>query len=165
MTPRFTGPPGVGRIECESAIRLRTLGWRMFRRILFGVATLGCVLPVGGRPQVSTESAPKAESKPAPKPGVVVAEEKPNPEPELGVMTVADVLLALQLDESRLQYIDEPPGKLRELRAVASLRGSNTNVVIRISVVYTFDLMSITGTWESRKVRAAKVSDVTITGK
>jgi hypothetical protein len=78
-------------------------------------------------------------------------------------LTVADVLKGLSLDESKLDYIDEPPGKLRELRCEATLRDTNVKVQVRIEVVYTLDLFSDQRKWEPKTIRAATARTVTIT--
>jgi len=57
-------------------------------------------------------------------------------------VTVADVFKGLSLDESKLDYIDEPPGKLRELECKATLRDTKVKVRVRIEVVYTINLFS-----------------------
>jgi hypothetical protein len=77
-------------------------------------------------------------------------------------LTVADVLKGLSLDESKLEHIDEPPGKLRELEAETTLRDSKIKVRVRIEVVYTLDLFSKERNWDPKAVRAATVRKVTI---
>jgi hypothetical protein len=78
-------------------------------------------------------------------------------------LTVADVLQGLSLDESKLEYLDEPPGKLRGLEGVATLRDSKVQVRVAIEVVYTPDLFSDRRKWDPKVVRAATVRKVTIT--
>jgi hypothetical protein len=78
-------------------------------------------------------------------------------------MTVADVLKGLSLDASKLEYIDEPPGKLRELQCEASLRDTKVKVRVRIEVVYTVNLFSEKRKWDPKAIRAAGARRVTIT--
>jgi hypothetical protein len=78
-------------------------------------------------------------------------------------MTVADVLKGLSLDDSKLAYVDEPPGKLRELECEATLRDTKAKVRVRIEVVYTPELFSEKRTWDPKAVRAATARRVTIT--
>jgi hypothetical protein len=77
-------------------------------------------------------------------------------------LTVADVLKALSLDETKLELIDEPPGKLRELACEATLRDTKARVRVRIEVVYTLDLFSDQRKWDPRAIRAATVRKVTV---
>lgn len=103
---------------------------------------------------------------PPPKPGAgEVPQAKPGVAPELGTLTAGDVFAALGIDGSKLEYLDEPPGKLRELRATVRLRDTQTVVAVRIQLRYTPDLMSTTGKWDTERVRAAKVLAVTLNGK
>ena len=92
------------------------------------------------------------------------ADDKPNnPAPNKPEkMTVADVIKALSLDESKLEYIDEPPGKLSALGCVAMLRDTKAKVRVRIEVVYTLDLFSENRNWKQTAVRKATVDRVTI---
>jgi hypothetical protein len=76
-------------------------------------------------------------------------------------LTVGDVLRGLSIDESKLNYSDEPPGKLQELTANVALGQSKVNV--RIEIRYTSELFSAERKWDPRKVRAAEVQKVTIT--
>jgi hypothetical protein len=78
-------------------------------------------------------------------------------------MTVAGVLKGLSLDETKLDYIDEPPGKLRALECEATFRDTKVKVRVRIHVVYTHDLFSVEQKWNPKAVRAATVHKVTIT--
>ena len=77
-------------------------------------------------------------------------------------LTVADVFKALSLDEAKLEYIDEPPGKLREVECEATLRDTKVGVRVRIEVVYTPQLFSEQRKWDARAVRAAAVRKVTV---
>ena len=80
-------------------------------------------------------------------------------------LTVADVLKGLILDESKLTYVDEPPGKLRAIECDAVLRDSSVRVHVRIDVAYTVELFSDSRKWDPKVVRAATVHKVTITPK
>jgi len=77
--------------------------------------------------------------------------------------TVADVVKGLSLDESKLVYVDEPPGKLEALECTATLRDTKVKVRVRIEVVYTPALFSDTRKWDAKAVRAAAVRNVIIT--
>jgi hypothetical protein len=78
-------------------------------------------------------------------------------------LTVADVFKALTVDESRLEFSDEPPGKLQEVACEAVLRDTKVKVRVRIEVDYTVELFSETRQWDLKAVRAATVRKVTIT--
>jgi len=78
-------------------------------------------------------------------------------------LTVSDVLKALALELSQLEYSDEPPGKLRELYCETTLRDSKNKVRIQIDVNYTVALFSTDRRWDPKAVRAATVRNVTIT--
>jgi hypothetical protein len=82
---------------------------------------------------------------------------------ELEKLTVADVLKGLSLDESKLDYIDEPPGKLRALESEATPWGKKAKVRVRIEVDYTAALFSEKRKWDPKAVRAATVRKVTVT--
>jgi hypothetical protein len=77
-------------------------------------------------------------------------------------LTVADVFKALALDQAKLEYIDEPPGKLREVQCEASLRDTNVKARVRIEIVYAPELFSMERKWDPKTVRAAAVRKVTI---
>jgi hypothetical protein len=77
-------------------------------------------------------------------------------------LTVADVVKGLALDESKLSYSDEPPGKLRGLECRTTLRDTKVKVLVRIEVVYTTALFSDRRKWDIKAVRAAKVRKVSI---
>jgi hypothetical protein len=78
-------------------------------------------------------------------------------------VTVADVFKALSLDESKLEYSDEPPGKLREVECQATLRDTKVKVRVRIELVYTTELFSAERKWDAKALRAAAVRKVIIT--
>lgn len=78
-------------------------------------------------------------------------------------ISVADVLQALRLDESKLLHSDEPPGKLRQVEAEVPLRDTRIKVRVRIELVYTTALFSIERKWDPKAVRAAGVRQVVIT--
>jgi len=78
-------------------------------------------------------------------------------------LTVSDALKALALDLSKLEYSDEPPGKLRQLYCETTLRDSKSKVRIQIDVNYTVALFSADRRWDPKAVRAATVRNVTIT--
>lgn len=77
--------------------------------------------------------------------------------------TVAEVLKALQLDETKLRHSDEPPGKLRALEGEVTLRDTRLKVNVRIDLVYTTAVFSTERKWDPKAVRAAAVQKVTIT--
>src|SRR5262249_16658925 len=81
---------------------------------------------------------------------------------EPGKLTVADVLNGLSLDESKMTYVDEPPGKLRALECEAAWGGTTIKVRVRIDVVYTPALFSEGRKWDPKAVRGAAVRQVTI---
>ena len=78
-------------------------------------------------------------------------------------MTVADVIKALSLDDSKLEGSAEPPGKLRALECETTLRDTKVKVRIRIEVVYTIELFSVEHQWDKKVIRAATVRKVEIT--
>jgi hypothetical protein len=73
------------------------------------------------------------------------------------------VFKALSLDEAKLEYNDEPPGKLREVECQATLRDTKVKVRVRIELVYTPELFSEEQKWDAKALRAAAVRKVTIT--
>jgi hypothetical protein len=78
-------------------------------------------------------------------------------------LTVADVLKGLSLEKAKLEYVDEPPGKLRAVECEATLRDTKVKVRVRVEVVYTPDLFSEQRRWDPKAVRAATVRKVMIT--
>jgi hypothetical protein len=115
--------------------------------------------PGGAKPFAGTVT--PAAVKPGPYPDQLPR--KPGgAEPEPGALTVGDVIAALQLDESTFRFIDEPPGKLREIQTTATLGDTKVKVTVSIQIRYTPELMSVTGKWTKEKVRAARVVKVTI---
>ena len=93
------------------------------------------------------------------------ADDKPSAKAPAGPekMTVADVLKALSLDDSKLEYSAEPPGKLQVLECATTLRDTKVKVRIRIEVVYTIELFSVEHQWDKKVIRAATVRKVEIT--
>src|SRR5262249_42737420 len=87
-------------------------------------------------------------------------EGRADPGPE--ELTVADGFKGVARDEARLEYIDEPPGKLQELACEATLRDTQVKVRVRIALVYTVALFSDKRQWDPKAVRAAAVRRVTI---
>jgi hypothetical protein len=90
-----------------------------------------------------------------------VARTEDNRRPEK--MTVADVLKALSLTDTKLDFVDEPPGKLQALECEATLRDTKTKTRIRIELVYSGELFSGTRTWDAKAVSGATVHHVVIT--
>src|SRR5262245_34215427 len=78
-------------------------------------------------------------------------------------MTVADVIKALSLDDSKLEGCAEPPGKLQALECETILRDTKVKVQVRIEVVYTLELFSVEHEWDKKAIRAATVREVKIT--
>jgi hypothetical protein len=75
------------------------------------------------------------------------------------------VIAALALDETGLRFIEEPPGFLCEIRAATALRNTNIKVPVEIRLRPHLDLRSTSGRWDPVKVRAARVTGVSIDGK
>src|SRR5688500_877133 len=83
----------------------------------------------------------------------------PQPKPA----KVADVIKGLALDETKIDYADEPPGKLRSLHwQKVKLPGTEAEVRVEIDIVYTPDVFSDKRKWDIKAVRAATVIKVTI---
>lgn len=84
-------------------------------------------------------------------------------DPQLERVIVADVTEALALDETKASYSTEPPGKLRTLRwSKVKLPGAETEADVEVDIVYTPDLFSEKFEWDIKTVRAATVTEVTI---
>jgi hypothetical protein len=54
--------------------------------------------------------------------------------PDLGPLSVTDVIAAFRVERSSLIYVDEPPGKLCEILAVATLPGTKAKVAMKIEL-------------------------------
>src|SRR5262249_61258685 len=78
-------------------------------------------------------------------------------------LTVADVLKSLSLADAKLEYVDEPPGKLQAVECNATLRDTNVKVRIRIDLKYTLALFSDTRTWDTKAIQSASVRQVKLT--
>jgi hypothetical protein len=113
-------------------------------------------------PKPYAGTVPPATVKPGPYPADGGAGKSDRGELVPGGLTVGDVIAALQLDESTFRFVDEPPGKLREIQATVTLRDTNVKVAVSIQIRYTPELMSVTGKWNKEKVRAAHVIKVTL---
>ena len=101
---------------------------------------------------------PASELKPAP-----AVRDLPSKDVSAKPVKVADVIKSLGLDESKMSYTDEPPGKLRALHwRKARFPGTEAEVDVTIDIVYTLAVFSEKGDWDIKAVRAATVIKVTI---
>jgi hypothetical protein len=138
-----------------------------------GVFTIILCGRANGQPSVPNPDSEKA-------PGVLKAKSngepgtsKPAQQPHAGAAkselggriapcTVGDLIKWLDIKDSSLELVDEPPGKLREIRCVAVVPASSAKVVVTAEIVYTHELFSATGRWDIKLVRSAKVRRVII---
>jgi hypothetical protein len=116
---------------------------------------------------------PASEAKPAPTIREFSLKDLPQP------VTIADVIKRLGLDESKMSYRDEPPGKLRALywhKVKLPGTGAEMDVEIQLENPRSFavrklveiqlgtpPLITEKRTWDIKMVRAATVLKVTIT--
>ena len=110
-------------------------------------ACLSVCLLVGGQP-------------PAPKPAT------PDREPQAKdkaakPVTLADVIKGLGLDEAKVEYIDEPPGRLARL-SWEKVKLPGTDAAVDVDVFLTTAPFSERLEWDIKKLRDVTVQKVTI---